>query len=164
MLQLHTIPCVEVHSSFNHSLNDGHLLPILAIIGNTTVNDPEAEFLGERICAFVIQTEISNLLFPPGIHHSSLLFLHLLSLESVPAYFSLLKFCALLRYVCMCRERWVLSAKPGQPRFQAVPIRTEGGFEIKSCLPETKQCDLATVFGIPSAYLFIPILFLDIQI
>ena len=67
---------MEVHDLFNHCLNDGHLFPILVIIGNASLNNIEAEFLGERICAFVIHIEISNLLFSPGMHHRFLLFLH----------------------------------------------------------------------------------------
>lgn len=55
------------------------------------MNNTEAEFLGKKLYAFVIQIEMSSFLFPSGMHHSSLLSPHYNNLESVPAHFTWLR-------------------------------------------------------------------------
>lgn len=85
------------------------------IMGNAAMNNMEAEFLGKKFCAFVIQIEISSFPFPLGMHHGHLLFPHYKPFGVCACTFYLAQIFTLLKYVCYT-ERWVpFVKKPVQP-------------------------------------------------
>ena len=93
------------------------------------MNSIEAECLGKKLCAFVIQIEMSSFPFPSGMHHSSLLSPHDKQFGVCACTFRLAQMFTLLKYVQRDGCRLENQANPSFP--QGIPVRTQAEYEIK---------------------------------